>query len=69
MVSAGGESRVPPEMSWTPTPPVSGRITASETQVVSTAQQQVSDIPRAVAVPASDEDAMYRLVNATAHDD
>jgi hypothetical protein len=63
MVSASEETVIPPEVNWTPIPP------ASETRVVSTEQEQASDIPRAVAVPASDENATYRLVNATLHDD
>jgi hypothetical protein len=76
MVSAGEETRIPPEANWTPTPPASGLVAESETRVVSTEPSQASDIPRPAAVrqsrtsfSLSEEDAKYQTVNRTVHDD
>ncbi len=76
MVSAGEETRIPPEMTWSPTPPASGPAAVPETRVVSTEQAQASDVPRPVIMKASPkplalsaEDAAYQLVNRTVHDD
>ena len=69
MVSAGEETRIPPEANWNPIPPTPAHLMVSQERVVSTAQEQASDTPRRPVAALSDEDAEYQKVNATAHDD
>ena len=76
MVIAGEDTVIPPEATWTPTPPASGLVAVSETRVVSTEQEQASDMSRPVAMKASRgqlalsaADAAYQQVNSTVHDD
>ena len=76
IVSAGEETVIPPEATWTPTPPASGLVAESATRVVSTEPAQASDVPRpAAAKPGrgplalSAADAAYQQVNSTVHDD
>ncbi|MGH8071267.1 MAG: hypothetical protein ACRERE_39765 [Candidatus Entotheonellia bacterium] len=76
MVSAGEETVIPPEATWTPTPPTSGVVAESATRVVSTEPAQASDALRPVAVKAgrgplalTEQDAAFQQVNRTVHDD
>jgi len=76
IVSAGEETVIPPEATWTPAPPASGLVAESATRVVSTEPVQASDIPRPVAaqpsrgpLALSAADAAYQLVNSRFHDE
>jgi hypothetical protein len=76
MASASEETVIPPEANWTPTPPASGRTAASDKRVVSTAQEQASDVSRPAAVKSSrgplaltEHDSQYQMINRTVHDD
>jgi hypothetical protein len=76
MVSAGDETRIPPEANWSPTPPASGSATISQERVVSTAHEQASDSPRPATMPErrgplslSAAEAEYQRVNPSVHTD
>jgi hypothetical protein len=69
MVSASEETVIPPEANWSPTPPTPAHLMVPQERVVSTAQEQVSDAPRRSPAALSDQDAQYKAVNATAHED
>lgn len=76
IVSAGEDTRIPPEANWPPTPPTSGLVAVPQEQVVSTAHEQASDSPRPAAMQArrgllslSAADAEYQRVNRMVHTD
>jgi hypothetical protein len=76
MVSAGDETRIPPEANWSPTPPASGLVEVPQEQVASTAYEQASDSPRPATMQArrgplslSAAEAAYQRVNPTVHTD
>jgi hypothetical protein len=69
MVGASDETDIPPEANWTATPPTPAHLAVSQERVVSTAQEQASDTPRRSTAVATDNDAQYRAVDATLHDD
>jgi hypothetical protein len=76
MVSAGDETRIPPEAHWSPTPPASGLVEIPEGQVASMAYEQASDSPRPATMQAthgplslSATEATYQRVNPTVHTD
>jgi hypothetical protein len=76
MVSAGDETRIPPEANWTPTPPASGSVDIPQGQVASMAHEQASDSPRPTPMQAahgplslSATEAEYQRVNPTVHTD
>jgi hypothetical protein len=76
MVSAGDETRIPPEANWSPTPPASGLVETPQEQVASIAHGQASDSPRPANMQAtrgplslSATEAEYQRVNPTVHTD
>jgi hypothetical protein len=76
MVSAGDETRIPPEAHWSPTPPASGPVDIPQGQVASMAHEQASDSPRPTPMQAthgplslSATEAEYQRVNPTVHTD
>jgi hypothetical protein len=69
MVSASDETEIPPEANWSPTPPAPAHLLVPQERVVSTAQEQASDTPRRLPAWLTNEDATYKAVNATMHDD
>jgi hypothetical protein len=76
LVSAGDETRIPPEANWNPTPPASGLVEVPQGQVASMAHEQASDSPRPAAVQErrgplslSAIEAEYQRVNPTVHTD
>jgi hypothetical protein len=76
MVSAGDETRSPPEANWSPTPPASGPGTVSQERMVSTAHEQASDSPRPATMqerrgPLSlnAAETEYQRINPSVHTD
>jgi hypothetical protein len=76
MVSAGDETRIPPEANWSPTPPASGLVEIPQGQVASMAHEQATDSPRPATMQASRRplslsaiEAEYQRVNPSVHTD
>jgi hypothetical protein len=74
MVSAGEDTRIPPEAQWSPTPPMPGLVEVPQERVVSTAHERASDNPRPAAKQAtrgplslSAADDEYQRVSRTVH--
>jgi hypothetical protein len=72
LVSANDDTIIPPEATWSPTPPTPAQVMVSQERVVSTAQAQASDVSRPAAVQPSrrplaltEHDAQYQLINRT----
>jgi hypothetical protein len=76
MVStADDDMSIPPEANWSPTPPTPAHLLSSERRVVSTAQEQASDVAGPAAVPPSRgplaltaQDAQYQQINFSTKD-
>jgi hypothetical protein len=74
MVStADDDISIPPEATWSPTPPA--HLLAPEPRVVSTVQDQASDVSRPAAVQPSggplaltEQDAQYQRINFSTKD-
>jgi hypothetical protein len=69
MVRASEETVIQPEANWSPTPPTPAHLMVPQERVVSTAQEQASDTPSRSTAALTDQDAQYKAVNATAHED
>lgn len=72
MVSASDETIIPPEANWSSTPPASGLVAVPQKRVVSTEQEQATDISRPAAVrrgstpvALTPADAVYKAANET----
>jgi hypothetical protein len=76
MVSvADDDISIPPDANWSPTPPTPAHLLGSELRVVSTAQEQASDVSGPAAVPPSggplaltEQDAYYQRINFSTKD-
>jgi hypothetical protein len=76
MVSAGEETVVPPEAGWSPTPSTPTHLMVPQERVVSTEQEQASDVSRPTALKMSrgplaltENDGAYQVINSTVHTD
>jgi hypothetical protein len=73
--TADDDTSIPPEANWSPTAPTPAHLLVPEPRVVSTAQEQASDVSRSAAAQPSwgplaltEQDAQYQRVNLATKD-
>lgn len=68
-VGAEGETVIPPEVTWSPTPATPELVAVTQPRVASTAAEQATDSGAALRsrlpVALTDQDAQYKAVNET----
>ena len=68
-VGAEGETVIPPEVTWSPTPPTPEVVAVTQPRLASTAAEQGIDSGAALRsrlpVALTDHDALYKAVNET----